>query len=119
MSPERATLKIFNTTPCNKRSKGRPKRRWKDCIDEDFAILKVKNWRSIARRAEWKEFLMKAQAYKGGDWKYARIYNPQRCLRILVERCRKDSSQSDEVTPEAPSSSIFSSSYRTTPTRGF
>ncbi|GFU66646.1 hypothetical protein TNCV_3111301 [Trichonephila clavipes] len=33
--------------------KRRPKRRWKDNVDEDFAILKVK-WRSIARRrAEW------------------------------------------------------------------
>ncbi|GFT62390.1 hypothetical protein TNCV_4717581 [Trichonephila clavipes] len=27
------------------------------------------------------------------DWKYTRIYNPQRLLRVLVERCRKDSSQ--------------------------
>ncbi|GFU95646.1 hypothetical protein TNCV_3333111 [Trichonephila clavipes] len=27
-----------------------------------------------------------------GDWKYTRIYNPQRRLRVLVERCRKDSS---------------------------
>ncbi|GFU42990.1 hypothetical protein TNCV_3141321 [Trichonephila clavipes] len=27
------------------------------------------------------------------DWKYTRIYNPQRRLRILVERCRTDSSQ--------------------------
>ncbi|GFS93082.1 hypothetical protein TNCV_532811 [Trichonephila clavipes] len=29
------------------------------------------------------------------DWKYTRIYNPQGRLRILVERCRKDSSQHD------------------------
>ncbi|GFV67805.1 hypothetical protein TNCV_2232311 [Trichonephila clavipes] len=29
----------------------------------------------------------------GADWKYTRIYNPQRRLRVLVERCRKDSSQ--------------------------
>ncbi|GFX66376.1 transposable element Tcb2 transposase [Trichonephila clavipes] len=28
-----------------------------------------------------------------GDWKYTRIYNPQRRLRVLVESCRKDSSQ--------------------------
>ncbi|GFW29010.1 hypothetical protein TNCV_2355681 [Trichonephila clavipes] len=27
------------------------------------------------------------------DWKYTRIYNLQRRLRVLVERCRKDSSQ--------------------------
>ncbi|GFY36243.1 hypothetical protein TNCV_4846151 [Trichonephila clavipes] len=55
-SPEQTTLKICNATPSNKRPKGRPKRRWKDCADEDFAILKVKNWRSITgRRAEWEK----------------------------------------------------------------
>ncbi|GFW93864.1 hypothetical protein TNCV_4221451 [Trichonephila clavipes] len=27
-----------------------------------------------------------------GDWKYTLIYYPQRRLRVLVERCRKDSS---------------------------
>ncbi|GFT11433.1 hypothetical protein TNCV_1144911 [Trichonephila clavipes] len=53
MSPERTVLKICNATPSNKRPNGRPKRRYKDCVDEDFAILKVKKWRSIAgRRAE-------------------------------------------------------------------
>ncbi|GFW76376.1 hypothetical protein TNCV_1581551 [Trichonephila clavipes] len=26
-------------------------------------------------------------------WKYTRIYNPQRRLRVLVEKCRIDSSQ--------------------------
>ncbi|GFT30209.1 hypothetical protein TNCV_3466741 [Trichonephila clavipes] len=31
------------------------------------------------------------------DWKYTRIYNPQRRLRVLVERCRKDSSQVEIV----------------------
>ncbi|GFV33357.1 hypothetical protein TNCV_1498771 [Trichonephila clavipes] len=29
---------------------------------------------------------------QGADWKCTRIYNPQRRLRVLVERCRKDSS---------------------------
>ncbi|GFS88187.1 hypothetical protein TNCV_3149521 [Trichonephila clavipes] len=50
MSPERTALKFFNTTPSNKRPKKKPKRRWKDCVDEDFASLKVKNCRSIAGR---------------------------------------------------------------------
>ncbi|GFW55385.1 hypothetical protein TNCV_117691 [Trichonephila clavipes] len=55
MSPERTALENFNATTFNKRPKGRPKRRLKDCVDENFAILKVKNWRSIAgRRTEWK-----------------------------------------------------------------
>ncbi|GFT85875.1 uncharacterized protein TNCV_3255291 [Trichonephila clavipes] len=29
------------------------------------------------------------------DWKYTRIYNPQRRLRVLVEKCRKDSSHNE------------------------
>ncbi|GFV92484.1 hypothetical protein TNCV_3950941 [Trichonephila clavipes] len=28
------------------------------------------------------------------DWKYTRSYNPQRRLRVVVEKCRKDSSHS-------------------------
>ncbi|GFW72783.1 hypothetical protein TNCV_1266261 [Trichonephila clavipes] len=52
--------------PSNKRPKGRPKRRWKDCVDEDFANLKVKNLRLIAGiRAEWVKLLNMAQAHKG------------------------------------------------------
>ncbi|GFV21933.1 hypothetical protein TNCV_4526201 [Trichonephila clavipes] len=50
MSPECTTLKIFNATSSNKRPKGKPKSRWKGCVDEDNAILNVKNWRSIAVR---------------------------------------------------------------------
>ncbi|GFU86569.1 hypothetical protein TNCV_4480051 [Trichonephila clavipes] len=53
--PRTNSIKHFNATPSNKRPKGRPKTRWKDCVGEDFVILKVKNWRLIAgRRAEWK-----------------------------------------------------------------
>ncbi|GFS57540.1 hypothetical protein TNCV_1402001 [Trichonephila clavipes] len=66
MNPERIALKIFNTTPSNKKPNGRPKMNWKDYVDVDLAILKVKNWRSIAgRRAEWKKLPRKAQAKKG------------------------------------------------------
>ncbi|GFR12014.1 hypothetical protein TNCT_124581 [Trichonephila clavata] len=53
MSPERTALEALDASPSNKRPKERPKRYEKT---EDFAILKVKNWRSIAgRRAEFKE----------------------------------------------------------------
>ncbi|GFU55409.1 hypothetical protein TNCV_2549981 [Trichonephila clavipes] len=66
MSPERTALKIFIATRSNKRSKGRPNRRWKDCVDD---IQKVKNWTSIAsiarRRSEWQKLPRKAQAPKG------------------------------------------------------
>ncbi|GFU18398.1 uncharacterized protein TNCV_1980791 [Trichonephila clavipes] len=39
------------------------------------------------------ENVNKEEKNEKGDWKYKRIYNPQRCLRVLVERCRKDSLQ--------------------------
>ncbi|GFW95523.1 hypothetical protein TNCV_1722241 [Trichonephila clavipes] len=46
-------------------------KRWKNCMNEDFAILNVKNWRSIAgRRAEWKKLLRKAQARKELSWQF-------------------------------------------------
>ncbi|GFT91398.1 hypothetical protein TNCV_4285601 [Trichonephila clavipes] len=32
-------------------------------------------------------------ASRKADWKYTRIYHPQRRLRVLVEKSRKDSSQ--------------------------
>ncbi|GFY00672.1 hypothetical protein TNCV_2140661 [Trichonephila clavipes] len=68
MSLERAALKIFKATSSNKRPKGR---RWKDCVDEDFAILKVKNWRSISgRRAEWERLLRKVETHKGLSCQY-------------------------------------------------
>ncbi|GFX68614.1 hypothetical protein TNCV_1800271 [Trichonephila clavipes] len=41
MNPERTALEILNATPSNKRPKERPQKRWKDCVDEDFAIVKT------------------------------------------------------------------------------
>ncbi|GFV13951.1 hypothetical protein TNCV_524281 [Trichonephila clavipes] len=37
-------------------------------------------------------------ALDGAGWKYTRIYNLQRRLRVLVIRCRIDSSQTDHLT---------------------
>ncbi|GFY54123.1 hypothetical protein TNIN_79351 [Trichonephila inaurata madagascariensis] len=66
ISPKQTALKILNETPSNKRPKGRSKRRWKTWVNDDFAILKVKDWRSFAgRRAEWKKLLRKAQTHEG------------------------------------------------------
>ncbi|GFW10713.1 hypothetical protein TNCV_4918321 [Trichonephila clavipes] len=39
--------------------------------------------------------IFRLDSLKRADWKYKRIYNPHRCLRVLVERCRKDSSQEE------------------------
>lgn len=66
MNAERTPLKVFNTTPFGSRPRGRPKKRWKDCLEEDFGVLKVRNWRSISKkRAEWQSLLKKAKAHNG------------------------------------------------------
>ncbi|GFR21070.1 hypothetical protein TNCT_670061 [Trichonephila clavata] len=42
ISSERTTLKIFNATPSNIRLVVDDNKRWKDCVDEDIAILEMK-----------------------------------------------------------------------------
>ncbi|GFW33207.1 hypothetical protein TNCV_2858851 [Trichonephila clavipes] len=82
MNPKRTA--IFNATPSNKR-------RWKECVDEDFAILKVKNWRSIAgRRAKWEKLLRKAQVHKEckGKWCKTVIRNPRSVDQMVPGRLK-------------------------------
>ena len=51
---------IFNELPSIK-DQEEGQKRWKDCVDKDFAILKEKNWKSIAgRKAKWENLLGKA-----------------------------------------------------------
>ena len=43
-----------------------PKKRWVDCLDSDFSIIKIKNWRSMAkRRTAWLDLLKKVKAHNG------------------------------------------------------
>ncbi|GFW71529.1 hypothetical protein TNCV_2309641 [Trichonephila clavipes] len=44
-------------------------------------------------RAVYTKEALQLQIHFLVDWKYTQIYNPQRRLRILAERFRKDSSQ--------------------------
>ena len=66
MQPSSLTYRIFNFKVLGNRARGRPKLRWSDCITNDFQILKIKNWQTIAkRRVEWKRVLGKALAHTG------------------------------------------------------
>ncbi|GFX34313.1 hypothetical protein TNCV_3226601 [Trichonephila clavipes] len=41
--------------------RGRSKLRWADCVKDDFEVLRVINWRTVAkRRSERKEILVKS-----------------------------------------------------------
>ena len=48
---DRAALRVFTIVPFGQRQRGRPKKRWVDCLDSDFSIIKIKNWRSMAKVA--------------------------------------------------------------------
>lgn len=66
MDPSSLTSRIFNYKPISNRSRGRPKLRWTDCVEEDFNVLKVTNWRTVAsQRTRWRNVLRKALAHPG------------------------------------------------------
>ncbi|GFW45236.1 hypothetical protein TNCV_4733441 [Trichonephila clavipes] len=57
---------IFNYKPIGTRTRGRPKLRWADCVENDFKVLRLTNWTTVAkRRLEWKRVLEKALAHPG------------------------------------------------------
>ena len=59
--PRKNNIKSFYCNPFNKRPSGRPKKKWKNCVDEEFAILKVKSSKPITgRKTEWENLLRKA-----------------------------------------------------------
>ena len=66
MECDRAALKVFNTVPFGQRPRGRLKTKWLDCLDSDFSIINIKNWRYLAkRRTALLNLLKKARAHNG------------------------------------------------------
>ena len=66
MNVDSLTSRVFLSKPIGTRARGRLKLILIDCADEDFGILKVKNWRSVSNlRSKWKTILKKALAHKG------------------------------------------------------
>lgn len=66
MNSERSTLKIFLARPTGTRARGRPNLRWVDCLERDLTILRVKNWKTMAkRRTAWRNTIEKARVHSG------------------------------------------------------
>ena len=66
MEYDRAVFRVFDTLPFGERPRGRPKKKWADCLNSDFSIIKIKNWRSMAKkRTAWLDLLKKAKAHNG------------------------------------------------------
>ncbi|GFX51978.1 hypothetical protein TNCV_3063951 [Trichonephila clavipes] len=51
------TFEMFNYKPIGTRTRDRPKLRWADCVEDDFKVLRVTNWRTVAK---WRLKLKKA-----------------------------------------------------------
>jgi len=61
MPETRATKKIFKWNPLTTRTRGRPKYRWEDII-QDLRHMKIKNWLTCVQdRAKWKDVVEKAK----------------------------------------------------------
>jgi hypothetical protein len=64
MPDTRTFKKIFNWKPLTKRSRGRPKYRWKDNIKQDIYQMKIKNWIvCVQDRGKWKEVVERAKTF--------------------------------------------------------
>jgi hypothetical protein len=54
MNDERIVKRIFTRRVEGTRAKGRPRKRWIDCVEEDSRKLGVSNWRTCAEnRQQW------------------------------------------------------------------
>jgi hypothetical protein len=59
-----ATLK--KTYPIDRRSRGRPKTRWKDDVEADLRAMKITNWRTkIEDKLAWKKIVEQAKTHPG------------------------------------------------------
>ncbi|GFW62687.1 hypothetical protein TNCV_2624501 [Trichonephila clavipes] len=55
MIEDRRFQKTFLAKPMGNRPRGRPPLRWIDCFEKDVKILKVKNWKTVAKsRDTWR-----------------------------------------------------------------
>ena len=49
-----------------RRRRGRPKKRWKEEVERDVQVLRVRRWRElVADRKKWKDIVRQAKAHSG------------------------------------------------------
>jgi len=61
MEEDRMPRKIFTQELEGTRRRGRPKERWKEEVERDLQVLRVRRWRDlVADRKKWKEIARQA-----------------------------------------------------------
>ena len=64
MSENRTSRKIYKASMTGRRKQGRPRKRWKDEVEEDLRMIKVRGWRDKAKdRTEWRQIVRQAKAH--------------------------------------------------------
>jgi hypothetical protein len=57
---------IMKWNPFDRRSRGRPKTRWKDDVEADLRAMKITNWRTrIEEKLAWKKIVEQAKTHPG------------------------------------------------------
>ena len=66
MEERRVTKRLLDGNPGGSRSRGRPRVRWKEQVEEDLKLLGVSNYkRKAANRKEWSKILKEVKALQG------------------------------------------------------
>jgi len=66
MDDKRTPTRILEWKPICTRIRGRPRKRWIVCIEEDMQIMGIRRWRKQCKeRAEWKRITEKAKTHSG------------------------------------------------------
>jgi len=61
--PETSMVKkVYEWSPAQTRSLGRPKKKWEDDVKSDITKMEITNWKECIRnRNKWKKFFEKAK----------------------------------------------------------
>ena len=66
MVEDRMPKKIFTQELEGTRSRGRPRKGWKEEVERDLKVLGVRRWRElVADRKKWKDVVRQAKAHSG------------------------------------------------------
>jgi len=66
MEEDMMPKKIFIQELEGIRRRGRPRKRWKEEVERDLLVLRVRRWRElVADRKKWKDIVRQAKAHSG------------------------------------------------------
>jgi len=66
MEGKRIPKRVLEWKQTGRRSRGRPRKKWIENIEEDIQIMGIREWRKLCKeRAEWKEITGKAKTDSG------------------------------------------------------